>query len=82
MPMPVPMTLYESCPIAPAQIFIGISVKDFHLVDQLKQVILGGVHPHGPHGPAQLLRADVSTSVNVKLIKGLQQKYHILGKGG
>ena len=64
----------------PAQIFSGISVKDFHLIDQLQQVILGGVHPHGPHGPAQLLRADVSTSVNVKLIEGLQQKCHIFGK--
>ena len=64
----------------PAQIFSGISVKDFHLIDQLQQVILGGVHPHGPHGPAQLLRADVSTSVNVKLIEGLQQKCHILGE--
>ena len=72
------------CPLSmghgPAQIFSGISVKDVHLIDQLKQVILGGVHPHGPHGPAQLLRADVSTSVNVKLIEGLQQKCHIFGK--
>ena len=50
-----------------------ISDTDFHLIDELQQVILGGVHAHCPHGPAQLLGADVSTSVNVKLIERLQQ---------
>ena len=44
----------------------------FHLIDQLKQGILSGVHPHRPHRPAKLLGADISTSVNVKLIEGLR----------
>ena len=42
-----------------------------HLVDQLEQGILGGVHAHRPHGPAQLLRADVAAPVHVELIEGL-----------
>ena len=51
-------------------------VKDFHLIDELQQVVLGGVHAHCPHGPAQLLGADVSSSVNVKLIERLQSRIY------
>ena len=42
-----------------------------HLVDQLEQGVLGGVHAHRPHGPAQLLGADVAAPVHVELIEGL-----------
>ena len=42
-----------------------------HLVDQLEQGVLGGVHAHRPHGPPQLLRADVAAPVHVELIEGL-----------
>ena len=45
------------------------------LIDELEQCVLSGVHPHGPHRPAQLFRADVSSSVNVKLIESLD-KFH------
>ena len=42
-----------------------------HLVDQLEQGVLGGVHAHRPHGPPQLLRADVAAPVHVELVEGL-----------
>ena len=42
-----------------------------HLVDQLEQSVLGGVHAHRPHGPPQLLRADVAAPVHVELVEGL-----------
>ena len=45
------------------------------LIDELEQGVLSGVHAHGPHRPAQLFRADVSSSVNVKLIESLD-KFH------
>ena len=51
-----------------------------HLVDELKEVILGGVHAHGPHGPPQLLRADVPPSVHVKLIKRLKTRTLLHGR--
>ena len=46
-----------------------------HLVDQLEQGVLGGVHAHRPHRPAQLLRADVAATIHVELIERLQQDY-------
>ena len=47
-----------------------------HLIDELEQVVLRWVHAHRPHGPAQLLGADVSTPVNVKLIERLQSRFY------
>ena len=46
------------------------------LIDELEQVVLRWVHAHRPHGPAQLLGADVSTPVNVKLIERLQSRIY------
>ena len=50
-------------------------ILSLDLIDELEQCVLSGVHPHGPHRPAQLFRADVSSSVNVKLIESLD-KFH------
>ena len=47
-----------------------------HLINELKEIVLGGVHAHRPHCPAQLLGADVSTPVNVKLIERLQSRIY------
>ena len=47
-----------------------------HLIDELEQVVLRWVHAHRPHGPAELLGADVSTPVNVKLIERLQSRIY------
>ena len=46
------------------------------LIDELEQVVLRWVHAHRPHCPAQLLGADVSTPVNVKLIERLQSRIY------
>ena len=59
------------------QIFCGIFslniLTSLHLIDELEQGILSWVHPHRPHRPAQLFGADVSSSVNVKLIESLDK---------
>ena len=46
-----------------------------HLINELKEIVLGGVHAHRPHCPAQLLRADVAATIHVELIERLQQDY-------
>ena len=46
-----------------------------HLINELKEIVLGGVHAHRPHRPAQLLRADVAATIHVELIERLQQDY-------
>ena len=51
-----------------------------HLVDQLEQGVLGGVHAHRPHGPPQLLRADVAAPVHVELVEGLGWKTYFVAQ--
>ena len=55
------------------------NIMMINLIDELEQVVLRWVHAHRPHGPAQLLGADVSAPVNVKLIERLQSRiYNII----
>ena len=56
----------------------SVILISLHLIDELEQGILSGVHPHGPHRPAQLFGADVSSSVNVKLIESLDRKGNLV----
>ena len=52
-----------------------VKMLELYLIDQLEEVVLGGVHAHRPHRPAQLLRADVAATIHVELIERLQQDY-------
>ena len=44
------------------------------LVDHLQQLRLGGVHPHGPHGVAQLSGGDCAATISVKQVECLSER--------
>ena len=48
------------------------------LVNQVEQLLLGGVHAHGAHGVAQLLGRDRPAPVVVELVEGLLQLRDLL----
>ena len=49
-----------------------------HLVEQVEDLRLGGVHAHGPHGAAQLLGVDAAALVPVEHLEGLLELGHLL----
>ena len=57
-------------------VLLDQNIMMIDLIDELEQVVLRWVHAHRPHGPAELLGADVSTPVNVKLIERLQSRIY------
>ena len=52
-------------------VIVMVMVRQRYLVDEFQQLILRGVHPHGPHSVAQLSGVDCTPSVNIKLIECL-----------
>ena len=49
-----------------------------YLIYQIKQLLLRGVHAHGPHGVAQLGGVDGAAAVHVELVEGLLELGHLL----
>ena len=50
---------------------------DIHLIYQIQQLLLRGVHAHGPHGVSQLGGVDGPAPVHVELVEGLGWKTYL-----
>ena len=49
-----------------------------YLIYQIQQLLLRGVHAHGPHGVSQLGGVDGPAPVHVELVEGLLELGHLL----